>query len=79
MLRCNIWGDESGVSSLAFLNNMDITGGVVAGQILALPDVVNKRKVKVLKDGGHLPATNYNNAENEGIEYWDLEGDFIVS
>ena len=72
-------GDESGVAPLAFMNDLDMTGDVVAGQILALPEVVGKRKVKVLKDGGHVPVTNYNDAENEGIEYWDLEGDFIVS
>lgn len=72
-------GDERAVADLALLNNIDITGTIEPGQELSLPAVANKRAVKVLKDGGNIPATNYIADDLEGIEYWDIEGDFIVS
>lgn len=72
-------GAESAVADLAQLNELDMTADVEVGDVLKLPEVVNKRVVKVLKDGGHIPATNYISDDLEGIEYWDIEGDFIVS
>ncbi len=71
-------GNESGVATLAALNSLDMTADVSPGTELELPDVVDKRAVKVLKDEGIIPATNYDESL-EGIGSWGVETDFIVS
>jgi len=71
-------GAESGVAALAQANGLDMTAEVVAGQVLTLPEVENKRVVKVYKERGYVPATNIS-GELEGIEFWGIEYDFVVS
>ena len=72
-------GNAASVAQLAALNSLDMTSEITPGQILELPDVADKRVVKFLKDGEHVPATNYIDGDLEGIEFWGIESDFIVS
>lgn len=71
-------GDESGVAALAQANGLDMTAALEVNQVLVLPTVVNKRVAKVFSEDGFRPATQIT-GEGEGIEYWGIEFDFIVS
>ena len=70
-------GDQTGVFDLAALNRLSITSDIDPGTDLELPDVINKRVVKVLQEGGHVPATNYSGNQS-GIGYDDIQGDFTI-
>lgn len=71
-------GDHQAIFELARLNNLSVTDDVAAGSVLILPDVVEKRVRRVYVDGNYYPATDSENI-NEGIGYWGIEIDFIVS
>lgn len=71
-------GTASAVAGLAQLNGLDMTATISAGQVLTLPDVSDKRVVKMLLEGGQVPATNLS-GDLEGIEFWAIEYDNIVS
>lgn len=71
-------GDQSAVAALAQANGLDMTATITAGQVLTLPTVVSKRVVKVMTEGGYKPATNLV-GNLEGIGYWGIEYDFVVS
>lgn len=71
-------GSADAVAALAFLNELDITAEITAGQVLKLPEVTNKRVVRALDEAGIFPATHISEIL-EGIDYWGIEYDFIVS
>jgi hypothetical protein len=71
-------GSEEAVGELARLNRLDLTAVLLPGQVLNLPDVYNKRVVKVYTERGYVPAANIG-TDGEGIEFWGIEFDFIVS
>jgi hypothetical protein len=71
-------GSEEAVGELARLNKLDLTAVLVPGQVLTLPAVYNKRVVKVYVERAYVPAANIG-TDGEGIEFWGIEFDFIVS
>ena len=71
-------GSMEALGELARLNGLDLTTVLTPGQVLTLPDVYNKRVVKVYLEKNYVPATNPD-LTMEGIEYWGIEFDFIVS
>lgn len=77
-------GQEDAAWTIAELNNISITEVLTAGQTLLIPDVdgnAQKRIVKVFSDNGYHPASDVDIDTEilEGIEYWGIEYDFIVS
>lgn len=73
-------GSEESVFALATLNGLGFTDDVTPGQELILPTVAVPRAVKVLSDGDFQPATwETDTAAPEGIGYWIIGDDFIVS
>lgn len=62
---------------IARLNNLNVTDALVAGQVLALPDIINKRIEKVVRDNNYQPAAGAEQSD-EGIGYWAIEVDFEV-
>lgn len=72
-------GDESGLVSLAQVNNISVTTPLVAGTELKLPAVVNQIVSTYFKSGGYVPAADISDTQSlEGIDYWGIEVDFIV-
>ncbi len=80
-------GDAAALFSLALLNDISMTEDVAAGTQLQLPPVVNPDVVKYFEQvkhfTNHIPATKLDEAESEaaleGIGYWTIGIDFIVS
>lgn len=71
-------GHISSWAEIARLNGLDMTAGLTAGQVLKLPEVAQKRVVKILFEGGWHPAAG-STAVLEGIDYWGIAYDFIIS
>ena len=71
-------GSLSAWPQLAALNGISLTDEVQAGQVLTLPDAVDKRAVAIFKSGGYVPATGALVVTGEGIGYWIIETDFIA-
>jgi hypothetical protein len=67
-------------AALAALNGLGLTDDIEAGDVLTLPDVTDKRTVAAFKAGGYFPAAGATIiAGPQGIDYWIIENDFIVS
>jgi len=78
-------GSAESAFALALANDISITDDLTAGEDLQLTDVVNKSIVDYYTQKGIVPATALT-AENitdtiqgEGIEFWAIEYDFIIS
>ena len=81
-------GDVKESFKIAVINNISITDELFPGQILEVPAVVNKRIVELFRDYNQ-PATAImeskfiidDNEEiiPEGIGFWAIEKNFIVS
>lgn len=76
-------GDASKAFEMAFYNNIGITDEPAIGEILLIEDVAieNKKMVADFENNSVVPASKKENSEllNEGIEYWAIEEDFIVT
>ena len=74
-------GSDEGVFPLASRNGLSITDALEPGQVLevAPEDVVNQEVVDYYKAKNILPATELETPLEEGIEFWAIEYDFIVS
>lgn len=73
-------GNLGALSELATMNNLALTQEIAAGQELLLPAVVDKRVEVVFRAGGYFPAAGNNfNQDLEGVGFWGIEFDFIVS
>lgn len=80
-------GDISGVFLLAELNDLEITQDLKTGMELVFPGTLeNKRIVKSYVEKALIPATaispdlsGNDGVLLEGIEFWGIEYDFIVS
>lgn len=73
-------GELSAMAQVATLNGLALTDELQAGQELTLPAIVDKRMEAVYRSGGHFPAAGNNAIEGfEGVDYWGIEFDFIVS
>jgi hypothetical protein len=72
-------GDQSGVIALALANGVSITGNMVPGAKLVLPEVVNKEVAKLFFDKQYLPATEDSaTAEADGIGAMIIGSTFII-
>lgn len=78
-------GSATAIVAIAMLNNISVTEDVAAGTDLLLPPVVNQQVVNYFKTNNLIPATQpqkekpFYNSKNEGIGYWAIGHDFIVS
>ena len=79
-------GSLEAVFALAQLNNMAVSDDIATGQQLSYNITpYNKAVLKTYQDNGYKPATGTTSpgqsepVENEGIGYWAIGFDFIVS
>ena len=74
-------GSTDALFALAALNNLEPTQDVAPGTLLLLPAVLDEKKVKYLKDGGYKVVTGplLINERYEGLDYWAIELDFIIT
>jgi hypothetical protein len=78
-------GDESRLFELADLNGIGVTDDLVPGNMMNVPEPETKKQriANLLRD--RKPASGVNpippggELNEEGIEFWALEVDFIVS
>jgi hypothetical protein len=74
-------GSAQGLFALANLNGLGVTDDLVVGQVLLLPDVIDKRIKKVfdsnVEKNGYLATSQ--DVIMDGIDYWTIGGTFIVS
>ena len=84
-LAVQVYGDLSGVFNLAKDNGKEMTGELTAGEVLkSRKEVANKLIVDFYKGRNIKPATGLSPEESnelkpEGIDFWAIEYDFIVS
>ncbi len=78
-------GNAESAFELALMNGLALSDELVNGQVLELPDVAEKQIVRQYAADNVFPATaitaeQYNETiEGEGIEFWGIEYDFIIS
>jgi hypothetical protein len=81
-------GDVERSIELAQLNGRSITDPLEAGEVLIVPDFDSAKKsiVQLLRNKANNPASgdtligaDPDTGGNEGIEFWALENDFVVS
>lgn len=75
-------GSMAAFPALASLNGLNLTDDIAAGAVLFLPDVTDKRTAYIFKAGGYFPAAGRTLTQIgglEGVDYWGIEFDFIVS
>jgi hypothetical protein len=81
-------GDVERTIELAQLNGRSITDPLEAGEVLMVPDFDSAKKsiVQLLRNKANNPASgdtliavDPDTGSNEGIEFWALENDFVVS
>lgn len=76
-------GDVSAVYEIADLNGKSVTDDLVIGEDLKVPDAIDNRIVTMFEDTYLYPAS-WENPESsevngEGLEYWAIEFDFVIS
>lgn len=71
-------GNVSALPALAMLNGLAMTDQVEPGTRLQLPAAATPAVVNYMSTGGFAPASNVQD-ELEGIGYWGIEYDFIVT
>ena len=79
-------GSADAAFEIAQLNGLSVTDDLMTGRDLSLPGITNKKIAEYYKNKGLQPATNITmNSENplpvslEGIGYWAIETEFMVS
>lgn len=73
-------GSLEAAVDMAMSNNISITDQPTVGQIIANPEAVNSQVTNYYSKRNLTPATGLNAGESgEGIEFWIVERDFIVS
>ncbi len=77
-------GSFESVMELAILNGLSITERLTPGQQLELPSVIDNDVVNYYSSKGIVPETTSTESDDsvpvlEGIDYWAIEVDFIVS
>jgi len=77
-------GDASAAFAFAMLNGLSITDDPVTDVELSETDAVNNEVVVFYTNNSIIPATGITTtAENalieEGVEFWGIEYDFVVS
>lgn len=75
-------GDAERAIEIAALNGLSLTTALQAGQILTVPDfdITKADTVQLFTNKALAPASFADDDfdENEGIDFWALEIDFIV-
>lgn len=74
-------GDAAAAFHAALLNGLSLTDDLTAGVALIAPQIANRRMQAHYADNAILPASaqNAGGSKPEGIGYWVVENDFIVS
>lgn len=77
-------GSFESVMELALLNGLSITDSLLPGQQLELPVAIDNDVVNYFSSKGIVPETTSIESDDsvpvlEGIDYWGIEVDFIVS
>lgn len=81
-------GEIERVVELAQLNGRSITDELVSGEVLIVPDFDSEKRdiVQLFTTSSNKPASGDSSiavdpdtGSNEGIEFWALENDFVVS
>jgi hypothetical protein len=79
-------GSAEAAFDIALANNLSITDDLEVGHLLQIPqqtsDYVKKQTVEYYRINGIKPATAIDNEITvllEGIEFWAIEYDFIIS
>ena len=79
-------GSSDAAWEIAQLNGLSLTDDIPPGTMLQVPDVVKPRIVTHYQAQSHIPATNITTKEvaeqmagGEGISFWAIGIDFIVS
>lgn len=74
-------GNSERVYDIANLNEIEITTDLVVGQELWIPDteITDESIAEVFEENDLIPASMDSiDIENEGIDFWAIEDDFIV-
>jgi len=77
-------GDTKAAFAIAEMNGLSVTDQLTVGQDVEIPDPYDRDVVGYFASRGINPATAINadvfdSVEDEGLDYWILEVDFIVS
>jgi len=77
-------GDVAWAITVAKLNGLSVTESLVPGQQVEIPDQPANREVfSYYYRKGLVPATSitteFDAVENEGLDYWIVEVDFIIT
>jgi len=74
-------GSTSAVFDIAVLNGLSITDKLLPGTTLLIPAPVDSGLVQYVLINGFIPATDLTEAGEipDGIDYWAIGIDFIVS
>lgn len=78
-------GSDEAAYAIAILNNISVTETLVPGQKLEMPVAIDADIVDYFEERGINPATTVTDAESlnneilEGIDYWAIGVDFVVS
>jgi len=74
-------GDASRIFEVADLNNISVTSDLVPGSLIAVPNPAPEKSniVKLFSNPALKPASmQTDNEDEDGIEFWAIEDDFIV-
>jgi len=79
-------GSEEALFDLCERNGLSITDELQAGEPLTMPEQADKKTAELFDRNGYKPATaitteeiNTITGDGEGIEFWFIEYDFVVS
>jgi hypothetical protein len=80
-------GDMERAIELALLNGRAFTDDLQAGEVLMVPDFDSEKRstVQLFRNAANRPASGDTfiaadpDSNGEGIEFWALENDFVVS
>jgi hypothetical protein len=77
-------GDASRFNEIATLNNLEFSDDLIVGSLILVPesDIDKREIVKIFTNKALTPASDKGDLSEvfeEGIEFWSIEYDFIVS
>jgi len=74
-------GTVEALAELAALNDLETTDDLTPGEYLLIPVIYEERVEKYFSDNNIQPVTAISEelGDEEGIEFWGIEYDFIVS
>ena len=82
-LAIQVSGSAESAFELAMLNGLSVTDSLTVGSDLIAPEIINRIVHNFYTVNQIKPATDYTinepTPELEGIDYWAIEIDFVVS